>query len=436
MLVKDIEKPDDYDNFISTKQSWQRLHCQNTSNENYDFDCPQTLGDKMTYCMSNYKYNWKLFNKSTAKDEVIKILGTDEYIIPTYQVCKSIDEIDWNNLVGKSFVIKPTSDADSHGVVIQKTKLKKKEIKTIKDKIEKNTYLKNTKIIVEKCILPSHSKHNYSTDYKFWCFYGKPTYCEIQESIVKDGSFKHKSAVFDINFNKIDSMTKTYGVKFNKTPKKPKNFEKMIEIASKLSEGMPVVRVDLYNINGKIYFGEWQKMYSHHCQFTDNNKNKELSYLLDLSKIPSQMLNTNNRKYDVKMKPATKEAEAILNATDDNFEFCFAESKLPLYYKTGEKDFIYKKYGFWYKQEYFNDKYGNKNCKTKIYNKRTKEFEPLRKEEARKFLNNVSSDRIEYQYDDQGDIVYYNKYQHNIGVKYVNGEWKKNEYETIKMLKK
>ena len=80
------------------------------------------------------------------------MLGTEEYCIPTYQVCKSIYEIDFDKLIGKRTVIKPRSMKDSQGVMIQRKKLKKTDIPEIIETSKNNQYLQNTRIVVEKYI--------------------------------------------------------------------------------------------------------------------------------------------------------------------------------------------------------------------------------------------------------------------------------------------
>ena len=102
------------------------------------------------------------------------------------------------------------------------------------------------KIIVEQYI---ESEKGELQDYKFLCFGGAPKFCWVDLGRYT----KHTRTVFDMNWQKQPwTQSKTT---VDNIPK-PKNFEKMIEIAAKLSEGFAQVRVDLYNVDGKIYFGE------------------------------------------------------------------------------------------------------------------------------------------------------------------------------------
>lgn len=86
-------------------------------------------------------------------------------------------------------------------------------------------------------------------DYKFFCFDGKPKFVATKT--------KEFEIFMDMKWNNIDLRTMSLKKQFKKEQvHKPENFEKMIEVASKLSSEFQFVRVDLYNIDGKIYFGE------------------------------------------------------------------------------------------------------------------------------------------------------------------------------------
>ena len=90
-------------------------------------------------------------------------------------------------------------------------------------------------------------------DYKFFCFNGVPKYLYVVTDR-KPGEYAF-FGVYDIDFNKLP-VYRCDERRQEKTVPKPKNYEKMVEVARKLSEDFPEVRVDLYNIDGKIYFGE------------------------------------------------------------------------------------------------------------------------------------------------------------------------------------
>lgn len=97
------------------------------------------------------------------------------------------------------------------------------------------------------------NRKNNLIDYKFFCFNGEPKYLYVVTNR-KPGEYAY-FGVYDIGFNKLniyrcDERRAEYAVA------KPKNYEEMVEVARKLSADFPHVRVDLYNVDGKIYFGE------------------------------------------------------------------------------------------------------------------------------------------------------------------------------------
>ena len=127
------------------------------------------------------------------------------------------------------------------------------------------------KIIVEELLEDNSNKDKGISDYKFLCFNGKPVYVVYD----KDRFSDHKRNFYDVNWNyvKVDSDCPC----FEDSVKKPENYEKMVEIASVLSRDFPAVRVDLYNIEGKIYFGELTFYpWSGYVQYTPDSFDFEL----------------------------------------------------------------------------------------------------------------------------------------------------------------
>ena len=87
-------------------------------------------------------------------------------------------------------------------------------------------------------------------DYKFFCFNGEPKLLFV----AKDRPYATKFNYYDMNFKKLPF--KQHYENFNDCIEKPKGFDKMVELSKKLSKNIPHVRVDFYDINGKVYFGE------------------------------------------------------------------------------------------------------------------------------------------------------------------------------------
>ncbi len=221
---------------------------------------PKTYNEKLQWLKLYYKnpeYS-KLVDKVEAKKHVAALIG-DGYIIPTYGVWNSVDEIDWERLPNQ-FVIKVTSD--SGGIVVCKDK-NSLDTEKAKEKLKKGwgvNYYKYNKEYPYKNVKPRIIAEQYMEDesgelcdYKIFCFNGTPKALFV----ASDRQKKDEETKFDFYDTEWNHLPFTNGHPNSNVPKmRPENFNKMLEIAEKLSAGMPHVRVDLYNVKGKIYFGE------------------------------------------------------------------------------------------------------------------------------------------------------------------------------------
>lgn len=219
---------------------------------------PKTFNEKLQWLKlydRNPEYT-KMVDKYEVKRYVANIIG-DEYIIPTIAIYDKFDDIDFSKLPNQ-FVIKCTHD--SGGLVICKDKVNldyNKAKKKINKCLKTNFYYtgrewpyKNIKprIIIEKYMEDQNEKD--LKDYKFFCFNGVPKFMFV----AVDRPYDTKFNFYDLNFKKLPFMQHYHN--FNKKIVKPKGFDEMVELAKKLSQGIPHVRVDFYDINGKTYFGE------------------------------------------------------------------------------------------------------------------------------------------------------------------------------------
>ena len=221
---------------------------------------PQTFGEKLQW-LKLYNRNplyTKLVDKYAVKKWVADKIG-EKYIIPTLGVWKKFDDIVFDNLPNQ-FVLKCTHD--SRGLVICKDKLTLDVVtarKKLKKALKYNFYYdgrewpyKNVSphIIAEKYI---EDELGELTDYKFFCFDGVPQYCQV----IRGRCTQETIDFYDMDWNHMPFVGLTRGVKNGLRPiSKPKKFDDMVGICEKLSSGIPFVRVDLYNINGTILFGE------------------------------------------------------------------------------------------------------------------------------------------------------------------------------------
>lgn len=220
---------------------------------------PHTYNEKMEWLKLHCKQDsyTKMVDKYEAKEYVADIIG-QQYIIPTIGVWDNFDDIEFDKLPNQ-FVLKTTHD--SGGVVICKDKecfdrvsAKKKLTKSLKRNfyyMHREYPYKNVKprIIAEKFMVDESGTE--LKDYKFFCFDGK---CRMLFVATDRGIGDVKFDFFDTGFNHLPF--KQGHPNANRAISRPAGFEEMIRLAEILSQNIPHVRVDFYDINGKIYFGE------------------------------------------------------------------------------------------------------------------------------------------------------------------------------------
>lgn len=230
-------------------------------NKKLNLKNPVTFNEKLQWLKLHDRQDvyTRLVDKYEVRNYISSIIGA-EYLIPILGVYNNFDEINFDELP-KSFVLKCTHD--SGGVVIcsDKSKFNKEEArKKINSSLNKNYYYpwrewpyKNVvpRIICEEYMKDISGKE--IMDYKFMCFNGT-----VKCILVCSERFSESGVKMDF----YDEYWKKMNCKRPNHPNskkeldKPKNFNKMIEFAEKLSKDIPFVRVDFYEINNKVYFGE------------------------------------------------------------------------------------------------------------------------------------------------------------------------------------
>ena len=223
---------------------------------------PKTLNEKMQWLkLYNRKPEYKyMVDKITAKDYATKKLGK-EYVIPLLGIWDKPEDIDFSSLPDK-FVLKTNHSGGNTGVVICKDKSRLNitdTIKKMKKSLKSDVYKSygewvykdiDKKVFAEQLLESSTGEID---DYKFYCFDG---YVDAVLVCVDRQMGNPKFYFFDENWKLKRYNKRGKEAPVNFTLPKPKNLEKMFEIAKFLSKGIPHLRVDLYNVDGKIYFGE------------------------------------------------------------------------------------------------------------------------------------------------------------------------------------
>lgn len=222
---------------------------------------PKTYNEKLQW-LKLYDRNplyTKLVDKYLVKQYVAEIIG-EEHVIPTLGLYDSFADIDFSSFPDK-FVLKTTHD--SGGVIICNDK---KLFDIDSASMDLTSYQKKSffyqgrewpyKNVQPRIIAEKHMSDGYSDelkDYKFFCFNGEVKAMFIASDRGQETT-ETKFDFFDANFNHLDF---TNGHPNSKDIiEKPQNFDEMKRLAELLSNNIPHVRIDLYDINGKIYFGE------------------------------------------------------------------------------------------------------------------------------------------------------------------------------------
>lgn len=222
---------------------------------------PQTFNEKLQWLkLYDRKPQYtQMVDKYEVKKYVADIIG-EEYIIPTLGVWDKFEDIDFDSLPNQ-FVLKCTHDSGGLVICTDKSKF---DYKSAKKKINKclkrNYYYLNRewpykdvkpRIIAEKYMVDESGYE--LKDYKLFCFGGESKLMFIATDRSNPDE-ETKFDFYDMDFNHL--QIKNGHPNSNKDIAIPNSFEEMKVLASKLSKGIPQIRVDFYNINGKIYFGE------------------------------------------------------------------------------------------------------------------------------------------------------------------------------------
>lgn len=234
-----------------------------TFRKKLDLDNPQTFNEKLQWLKlyDRREEYTQMVDKCEAKKFVANLIG-EEYIIPTLGVYDSFDEIDFDKLPNQ-FVLKCTHN--SGGIIICRNKASldiPKARRQMTKWLKKNPFWSNReypyknikpRIIAEQYMTNDDSSPEL-TDYKFFCFDGYVDCVMVcLERHLNDTKFYFFNKDWELLRLNIRGKNAPEGF----TIPKPKTMDEMFEIASHLSKGMRYVRIDLYEIRGHVYFGEY-----------------------------------------------------------------------------------------------------------------------------------------------------------------------------------
>jgi len=222
-----------------------------------NFRTPTRFTDKILWLkkMKKIQHANILADKIAVRNFVEDKIGSD-ILIPICGVYENPNDIDFNN-IPEHFVMKP-NHTSGHFFFGQRENVDKEKLLNLANKwLQIDYYIESAeyqylgiprKVFFEGDMRPLGSSS--LNDFKFFCFNGEPLFVQVDE----DRFSNHSRGYYDNNWKRLN-FDMLYPKSIN-THKKPKNFKKMLEIASTLSVNLCFVRVDLYNIDGTIYFSE------------------------------------------------------------------------------------------------------------------------------------------------------------------------------------
>lgn len=230
-------------------------------NRRLDLKNPKRFTEKIQWYKLNYKNNlMPICSDKFLVRQYVKDKGLGDILNEMYCVFEKPQDICFNKLPDK-FVLKLSNGSGTNVFCRDKSLL---ELDSIKQKFfefmlavksdagREWPYIKSKSVIVaERLLQESDDDTRLPSDYKIFCFNGKPEYIICISDRYTD---KCNHLVYDTNWNKVHVVSE--GARIDEDAPKPGNLNEMLEIASKLSEDFPFARVDLYSINSKIYFGE------------------------------------------------------------------------------------------------------------------------------------------------------------------------------------
>lgn len=228
---------------------------------------PQTLNEKILYL--SLKTDTTLWTRCADKYAVrgyVEEKGLKDILIPLIGVWDKVEDVDFDKLPDE-FVLKANHGSGDILVVTDKTKVNwfntvrmfEKDLSKRYGALESGHHYMRIvpKMIAEELIHNDAETQKVSfslIDYKMWCFNGK---CHYIWACANRDDKSTEVMTYDCDWNPHPEYSIFEdGYRHGKVLPKPKNLNRMIEIAEKLSEDFPCVRVDLYNVAGKIYFGE------------------------------------------------------------------------------------------------------------------------------------------------------------------------------------
>lgn len=290
LVLRVLQQP----RFPISDKNYLKIWYKHATGQRLELDCPKSYNDKLNWLKlyDRRPIYTTMVDKYAVKQYVADKIGA-EYVIPLLGVWDKPEDIDFDSLPNE-FVLKVTHGGGNSGVVICKDKekfdkgmaiYKLSRCMRVDGSIgNKEWPYKNVKrrVIAEE--YKEDSKTRELRDFKFFCFNGEPKILFVASG--RGTQAEPNFDFFDMDYNRLDMKSAHPWSDPDKLPEKPTSFEDMKRIAAKLSQGLPHVRIDLYEVDGHVFFGEYTFFHwAGTGLFEPDRWNKTLGDWINLPKI-------------------------------------------------------------------------------------------------------------------------------------------------------
>ena len=235
-----------------------------------DLKNPKDLNEKILWAkLFSDTSKWTELADKYKVRKYVEDLGLGKYLVKLYAVWFDAKDVNFDSLP-ETFIIKANNgDGKGTNKIIRKSDLTEEKKIELVNMIDEWLHRKNIgalhaepqykgmkPCVIAEEVLPLDSGASSLTDYKIWCFYGKAHYVWVCNNRSGGGNSAHVMT-YDLDWNAHPEFS-VFNSDYlkGKVMPRPDNLDEMLSVAEKLSQGFPELRVDLYNVQGKIYFGE------------------------------------------------------------------------------------------------------------------------------------------------------------------------------------
>lgn len=223
-----------------------------------NLESPQTFSEKIQWMKLNDKNPLKtrFSDKFCVREHIAKVIG-EEYLIPlilestspTAVTSSSLPDypviVKTNHASGKVFIVKNKQAEDFSAMHKElNSQLKYNFYHSLREWQYKNI---KPRVIVEKLLMDENGE--IPKDYKIHCFNGQPKYIQVDS----DRFSEHKRVIYNLDWQKLDIQLRFPA---GEAESAPNCLDEMIKLATKLADNFNYIRVDFYEVNSKVYFGE------------------------------------------------------------------------------------------------------------------------------------------------------------------------------------